>query len=582
MSFHRQPPPSSPSTSRQPIPLEPTSSSSSSIPSLTSDASSSPESEALASPLRRLALLEELDSPRATRKPNLQLDSPICHRNRASSADDDTRENMLDREYRQNWRSMGREGDHNKGREAPLPSFPSPPTIRPVPSSARPPLHHRTSSYSKRHASFDSPREVPLPYMPSRQPSYSASTSAQTQGTAVVHDSEPPPRLSCIASADAVRPVFDDSVASSSSNSDSSPSSSSSPPTSMGGDSKAARGSVPDFMDLSDSAGPSTFHSSRSVQHPRPQSPRMPSSSSTALPLFSRPFSSPDASRPILSPRPMRPPGVPDRGSTASLPLPADTPFHTLPPFSGGTIQEDQEMRSAAPTRPSSSRPAGGPNQSSTSSIPSSSPWETRRSPSLPSDLEQEEFMSLVANRILDRAYSSAARVSSDRASSVSDRPLPPPEPPTVLTPPPPPLSQDRGPAAPYEPFLAHAPPPQDSYIAVDTKPAEYRLLVRLPGFKRDAITVSTRKRRILHVVADSWEPNGAMAYLFRATVRYRHLHRPPLPQCVRHAIRHFEQRISFGYDALLAQVRAEFDGEHLQVIVPRRMVPMTYHPSRE
>ena len=154
--------------------------------------------------------------------------------------------------------------------------------------------------------------------------------------------------------------------------------------------------------------------------------------------------------------------------------------------------------------------------------------------------------MSLVANRILDRAYSSAARVSSDRASSVSDRPLPPPEPPTVLTPPPPPLSQDRGPAAPYEPFLAHAPPPQDSYIAVDTKPAEYRLLVRLPGFKRDAMyvhvsvtcvpdlasrlmmlrffalisTVSTRKRRILHVVADSWEPNGGESSLHPGCLR--------------------------------------------------------------
>ncbi|RDX47834.1 hypothetical protein OH76DRAFT_1353624 [Lentinus brumalis] len=154
--------------------------------------------------------------------------------------------------------------------------------------------------------------------------------------------------------------------------------------------------------------------------------------------------------------------------------------------------------------------------------------------------------MSLVANRALDR-YSSTR--SPDGASAISDRPLPPPAPPTVLTPPPPPLSHDRGPAAPYEPFLAHAPPPQDSYIAVDTKPAEYRLLVRLPGFKRDAITVSTRKRRILHVVADSWEPNGG----------------------------HFEQRISFGYDALLTQVRAEFDGEHLQVIVPRRTIPVTY-----
>ncbi|OBZ71003.1 hypothetical protein A0H81_09189 [Grifola frondosa] len=129
-----------------------------------------------------------------------------------------------------------------------------------------------------------------------------------------------------------------------------------------------------------------------------------------------------------------------------------------------------------------------------------------------------------------------------------------PPALPTVLTPPPPPLSQDRGPTAPYEPFLSHAPPPQDSYISVETNTGEYRLIVRLPGFSRDSITVSTRKRRILHVVADSWEPNGG----------------------------HFEQRISFGYDAMLAQVRAEFDGEHLQVIVPRRVSPLTYWGARE
>lgn len=35
----------------------------------------------------------------------------------------------------------------------------------------------------------------------------------------------------------------------------------------------------------------------------------------------------------------------------------------------------------------------------------------------------------------------------------------------------------------------------------------------------------------------------------------------------------HFERRISFGYDADLGQVRAEFDGEFLRVIVPRRPV---------
>ena len=35
-------------------------------------------------------------------------------------------------------------------------------------------------------------------------------------------------------------------------------------------------------------------------------------------------------------------------------------------------------------------------------------------------------------------------------------------------------------------------------------------------------------------------------------------------------ALGHFERRISFGYDADLGRVRAEFDGELLRVIVPR------------
>jgi len=55
--------------------------------------------------------------------------------------------------------------------------------------------------------------------------------------------------------------------------------------------------------------------------------------------------------------------------------------------------------------------------------------------------------------------------------------------------------------------------------------------------------TLATKRRRILHVVADSWENGGG----------------------------HFERRISFGYDADLVQVRAEFDGEMLRVVVPRR-----------
>ncbi|KAI0032102.1 hypothetical protein K488DRAFT_29414, partial [Vararia minispora EC-137] len=94
-----------------------------------------------------------------------------------------------------------------------------------------------------------------------------------------------------------------------------------------------------------------------------------------------------------------------------------------------------------------------------------------------------------------------------------------------------------------HESFLSDAAPPPECWIAVETSPSEYNLIVRLPGFRRDAITLATRRRRVLHLVADSWEAGGG----------------------------HFERRISFGYDADLNQVRAEFDGELLRVIVPRR-----------
>ncbi|CDO76963.1 hypothetical protein BN946_scf184281.g10 [Trametes cinnabarina] len=462
-----------------------------------------PRSERLASPLEQLSLQDYIHPTPCLRlrEPVAQAEDPTTMH--AIGPAESTRHALLDREQGatthtkqpQQQKDM-RTSVHTKGQGVPMEAnahkereaaFPFSST--PHPSSVRPVLPRRTSSYSKRHASFDTPREVPLPYMPHRQP-YAPSTS-QAQGSSnLLHDSDPAAHLSRhLASV----PVFDDHTPESSS-SDSTPSSSSSPPTSAT-DSKTTRGPHPDPMDLSESPAPSTpFHSPRAMQPPRTQSPRVPSSSANTLSLFSRPFSSPDVSRPvqagILSPRPMRPPGVPDRASTASLPLPAETPFHILSPYPDGTIQEDQEMRSAAPSRPSSSRPSVA-NQSATSSIPSSSASrQARRSSTLLSDLEHDEFISLVANRIFDRAYSTAARhVDADGSSSImSDRPLPPPAPPTVLTPPPPPLSTDRGPTAPYEPFLANKPPPQDSYIAVDTKPAEYRLIVHLPGFKRDAM----------------------------------------------------------------------------------------------
>ncbi|KAF9478804.1 hypothetical protein BDN70DRAFT_788426, partial [Pholiota conissans] len=94
-----------------------------------------------------------------------------------------------------------------------------------------------------------------------------------------------------------------------------------------------------------------------------------------------------------------------------------------------------------------------------------------------------------------------------------------------------------------YMPFLSHVLPPPDSWIQVETTNTEYKLLVRLPGFSREGITLATKRRRILHIVADSWENGGG----------------------------HFERRIAFGYDADLVQVRAEFDGIMLRIVIPRR-----------
>jgi hypothetical protein len=64
-----------------------------------------------------------------------------------------------------------------------------------------------------------------------------------------------------------------------------------------------------------------------------------------------------------------------------------------------------------------------------------------------------------------------------------------------------------------------------------------------------DTSTLAMRRRRILHVVADNWSDGGG----------------------------HFERRISFGYDADLASVRAEFDGEILRISIPRRTLPTLY-----
>jgi hypothetical protein len=168
---------------------------------------------------------------------------------------------------------------------------------------------------------------------------------------------------------------------------------------------------------------------------------------------------------------------------------------------------------------PVSSRPVSMPGSIQTLSPPppySSCEASSSRSASHPSSEYIDEM------RSTHRPPPQAAPISSSHG-------LPPPAPPTILDPPPMRRSLTRSSRAPHEPFLNDAPPPPDSWIAVETTQVEYRLVARLPGFRRDAMcvvcsvtsacsltnlyhakrTLAARRRRVLHVVADSWEPGG-------------------------------------------------------------------------
>lgn len=93
--------------------------------------------------------------------------------------------------------------------------------------------------------------------------------------------------------------------------------------------------------------------------------------------------------------------------------------------------------------------------------------------------------------------------------------------------------------------------------MTVQTTSTAYILTTFLPGYQRDEITLSTRKRRVLHVVADPFISSRGTG--------------------------HFERRISFGYDADMARIRAEFNGGVLKIIVPRRptmSAPAGYDPK--
>lgn len=284
---------------------------------------------------------------------------------------------------------------------------------------------------------------------------------------------------------------------------------------------------------LSGSKQPDTPDTSSATIRQQFSSYSMETQSIPAAPMF--PSSLPDGH---LS---MQPTNCLDDDSTARLPLPPQTPCNVLPRMDGSvTVASPSPSNSQSPSEASERRTLPVPPQTNAA----------------PNDL-QFKHLSLSNAPIPSSPPPAYSRdnipdgQTHPPASSFNSSLYPAPEAPVILTPPTQAerCGEDADRRAPYDSFLCHGPPP-DTWIAVETSPSEYRLVVRLPGFRRDGITISTRRRRILHVVADSWEPEGG----------------------------HFERRVLFGYDADLAQVRAEFDGQILRIIVPRRVPGVSWY----
>lgn len=201
--------------------------------------------------------------------------------------------------------------------------------------------------------------------------------------------------------------------------------------------------------------------------------------------MYGRPMSSPETgSAPIYSPRPMHAaapsPSTPSdsgsRSSTLSLPIPMHTPYHTLPSVQGSSANPIPEGQPAPRPPPTTTVP-------SSDSYPQATLSRGRR----PGYMAQPPVppRAAFASNPPDWLRENSEPRRNAPPASTEPNGYPMPAPPIVLTPPPPPLSN-----AAHEPFLSHAPPPQDSYIAVETSPSEYRLIVRLPGYRRDSMCV--------------------------------------------------------------------------------------------
>jgi HSP20 family molecular chaperone IbpA len=375
----------------------------------------------------------------------------------------------------------------------------------------------RQQSYSKRHASFDTPRtEVPLPFFsepfPERHLQQRRSESDETTEPPSPGPSLPIPSPTPTSSISQPRPP------------------SPTPPLVRNNSAPTPPSSpLSAAIDVQDLKETESLRDRVEREREREKETPWPS----VVPIV------PDATTPASRE------GNIGRRSTASLPLPGDhagQPLHWLggPPPTAGPFPTLHPLSSIpapavspfalAPPRPFSLPPPPPPTAPEISTPPTT----------LHPLLDIPASASSSTSSILNLASAPSPAVSPPQSSAPTTTSASHPSTSTsttILNPPP----SSQPPAA-----TTIATGPQGPHMTVQTTSTAYIITTFLPGYQRDEITLSTRKRRVLHVVADPFLSSS------RGTG-------------------HFERRISFGYDADMAHIRAEFNGGVLKIVVSRR-----------